>query len=127
MDERERYDQGLKARREVLGDAHVDRALAARTPFTTAFQELITRHAWGELWTRPGLPRPTRSLVTIALLVALRQEEELRLHLRAALRLGVTPAEIEEVLLHTAVYCGAPAANAAFRVAAEVLAEERAR
>lgn len=126
MDERERYDEGLKARRAVLGDAHVDRALAARTPFTAAFQELITRHAWGELWTRPGLPRPTRSLVTIALLVALRQEEELRLHVRGALRNGVTPGEIEEVLLHTAVYCGAPAANAAFRAVAEVLAEEGA-
>jgi len=126
MDERDRYDEGLKARRAVLGDAHVDRALAARTAFTEEFQELITRHAWGELWTRPGLPRATRSLITVALLAALHHDEELRLHVRGALRNGASVAELKEVLLHTAVYCGAPAANRAFRVVAEVLAEEGA-
>jgi 4-carboxymuconolactone decarboxylase len=126
MDERDRYHQGLKARREVLGDAHVDRALAARTPFTEEFQELITRHVWGELWTRPGLPRATRSLITVALLVALQRDEELKLHVRGALRNGVGADELKELLLHVAVYCGAPAANHAFRVVAEVLAEERA-
>jgi 4-carboxymuconolactone decarboxylase len=125
VDERRRYARGLAVRREVLGDAYVDRALAARTPFDAEMQDLITRHAWGEIWTRPGLPRRTRSLVTIAATVALNRPEELRLHLEAALRNGVTPAEIKEVLLQMAVYCGLPAANSAFHLASEVLAREK--
>jgi 4-carboxymuconolactone decarboxylase len=123
VDERRRYARGLSVRRAVLGDAYVDRALAARTPFDAELQDLITRHAWGEIWTRPGLPRRTRSLVTIAAMVALNRPEELRLHLGAALRNGVTPAELKEVLLQMAVYCGVPAANAAFHLASEVLAQ----
>ncbi|MFI4944769.1 MAG: 4-carboxymuconolactone decarboxylase, partial [Burkholderiales bacterium] len=121
MDERRRYERGLKVRREVLGDAHVERALGARTPLDAEFQDLITRHAWGEIWTRRGLPRRTRSLVTLAAMVALNRGDELRLHLRAALRNGVTRDEIKEVLLQMAVYCGVPAANTAFHIAAEVL------
>jgi 4-carboxymuconolactone decarboxylase len=111
----------MAVRRAVLGDEHVDRAPRGR--FHADFQDLITRYAWGEIWTRPGLPRRTRSLVTIAAMVALNRGEELRLHLRAALRNGVTRDEIKEVLLQTAVYCGVPAANAAFHAAAEVLGE----
>jgi 4-carboxymuconolactone decarboxylase len=125
VDERRRYARGLSVRREVLGDAYVDRALAARTSFDAELQDLITRHAWGEIWTRPGLPRRTRSLVTIAAMVALNRPEELRLHLEAALRNGVTPAEIKEVLLQMAVYCGVPAANAAFHLASDVLAQAK--
>jgi 4-carboxymuconolactone decarboxylase len=125
VDERRRHARGLAVRREVLGDAYVDRALAARTPFDAEMQDLITRHAWGEIWTRPGLPRRTRSLVTIAALVALNRPEELRLHLGAALRNGVTTAEIKEVLLQMAVYCGLPAANSAFHLASEVLARDQ--
>ncbi|HEY7839727.1 MAG TPA: 4-carboxymuconolactone decarboxylase [Terriglobales bacterium] len=121
MDERERHEQGTRMRRQVLGDEHVDRAEAAKNSFDEEFQDLITRHAWGELWTRPGLAPPTRSLLTIGLMVALNHGEELRLHLRAAANNGVTPAEIREVLMHCAVYCGLPAANAAFRAAKEVL------
>jgi 4-carboxymuconolactone decarboxylase len=123
MDERERYAAGLATRRAVLGDAHVDAALANRTPFTGEFQELITRYAWGEIWSRPGLPRQTRSLLTLAMLVALNRGEEFRLHVRGALRNGVTQDEIKEMLLQSAIYCGVPAANAAFRMAAEVFAE----
>ena len=123
----ERYRKGLAVRRAVLGDAHVDRALASRTPFTSEFQELITRYAWGEMWTRPSLPRPTRSLVTLALLVALGRHEELAMHVRGALRNGVSIDEIKDLLLHTAIYCGVPAANSAFRIAAQVLAEEQAK
>ncbi|HEY6098625.1 MAG TPA: 4-carboxymuconolactone decarboxylase [Anaeromyxobacter sp.] len=122
MDERERYRKGLEVRRAVLGDAHVDRALARRTELDEEFQDLLTRHAWGEIWARPGLPRATRSLLTIGFLVALGRDEELRLHLGAALRNGVSREEIREVLLQAAVYCGIPAANSAFRIAAEVLA-----
>lgn len=121
MDERERYRIGLETRRAVLGDAHVDRTLARRTPFDEEFQDLLTRLAWGEIWTRPGLPRGTRSLVTIGMLIALGRHEELRMHLGAARRNGVSWEEIEEVLLQSAVYCGLPAANAAFRIAAEVV------
>ena len=124
MDERERYRRGLAVRREVLGDEHVDRALGARSELDTEFQDLITRYAWGEVWARPGLPRKTRSLLTLALLVALGRSDELRMHLRAARRIGVTREEIAEVLLQTAIYCGVPAANAAFHMAAEVLAED---
>jgi 4-carboxymuconolactone decarboxylase len=119
MDERERYQKGMEIRRAVLGDAHVDRALGGDPDF----QDLLTRYAWGEIWSRPGLARPTRSLVTLAMLVALRQHDELRFHTRAALRNGVTPAEIKEVVLHAAVYCGAPAAHSAFKIVGEVLAE----
>jgi 3-oxoadipate enol-lactonase/4-carboxymuconolactone decarboxylase len=116
--------EGMAVRREVLGDAHVDRAVAATTPFTAPFQELITRYAWGEVWSRPGLDRRTRSCVTLAMLVALRCEDELAMHVRAALRNGLRPEEIREVLLHAAVYAGVPAANAAFAVAQRVLDEE---
>jgi len=115
--------RGTEVRRAVLGDAHVDRAEAARTPFTGEFQDLITRYAWGEIWTRPGLDRRTRSCITVAMLVALNRNEELALHLRGALRNGVTPDELKEILLQTAIYCGIPAANSAFGVAAKVLAE----
>jgi 4-carboxymuconolactone decarboxylase len=118
--------KGMAVRREVLGDAHVDRAVAATTPFTAPFQDLITRYAWGEVWSRPGLDRRTRSAVTLAMLVALRCEEELAMHVRAALRNGLRPEEIGEVLLHAAVYAGVPAANAAFAVAQRVLGEEGA-
>lgn len=120
MDEQERHANGLDVRRAVLGDAHVDRAQAGKNPFNTEFQELITRYAWGEIWTRPGLPRHTRSLLTIGLMVALNREEELKLHLRAAANNGVSRDEIKEVLLQTAIYCGVPAANSAFHMAQEV-------
>jgi 4-carboxymuconolactone decarboxylase len=119
-------DPGTTVRREVLGDAHVDRAQAATTPFTAPFQELVTRYAWGEVWARPGLDRRTRSCVTLGMLVALRSEEELAMHVRAALRNGLSAAEIQEVLLHAAVYAGVPAANGAFAVAQRVLAEDPA-
>ena len=122
MDERERYDKGLAVRRAVLGDAHVDRSLAKRNDFNEEFQALITRYAWGEIWTRPGLPRHTRSLLTIGLMVALNRPDEFKLHLRAAFNNGVTRDEIREVLLHCAVYAGVPAANAAFHMAEEVFA-----
>jgi 4-carboxymuconolactone decarboxylase len=118
-------DDGMKTRREVLGDEHVDRAIASTTEFTADFQDLITRYAWGEIWTRPGLDRKTRSCITLAALVALGRDHELALHVRAALRNGLTPDEIKEVLLHCAVYCGVPAANSAFAIAQQVLDEER--
>jgi 4-carboxymuconolactone decarboxylase len=124
MDEHQRFEQGMKIRRSVLGDAHVDRAEASKISFDTDFQDLITRYAWGEVWARPGLDRPVRSLLTIGLMVALNRADELRLHLRAARNNGVTPDEIREVLLHCAIYCGVPAANAAFHAAKELLAEE---
>ncbi|HUD54920.1 MAG TPA: 4-carboxymuconolactone decarboxylase [Terracidiphilus sp.] len=123
MDESERYEAGMRIRRNVLGDAHVDRAEAAKSALDEEFQNLITRYAWGEIWTRPGLPPHTRSLLTIGLMVALNRGEELRLHLRAAASNGVTPEEIREVLLHCAIYCGVPAANGAFQAAKEVLNE----
>src|SRR5215813_11868793 len=122
MDERERYEAGMRVRRAVLGDAHVDASLKNRNEFNEAFQDLITRYAWGEIWTRPGLPKETRSLLTLAMMVALNREEELRMHLRAALNNGVTREEIQEVLLQTAIYCGVPAANSAFHIAEEVFA-----
>jgi 4-carboxymuconolactone decarboxylase len=124
MDDTERAARGMRVRREVLGDAHVDRAVAGITPVTADFQDFITRYAWGEIWSRPGLSREERSMVTLTALVVLRQDEELAMHLRAALRNGLTPGQISEVLLHTAVYAGVPAANRAFAVAARVLAEE---
>ena len=123
MDERQRYEQGMKTRREVLGDAHVDGSLKNRSEFNEAFQDLIVRYAWGEIWNRPGLPRQTRSMITLAMMVALNRGEEFRMHVRAAVRNGVTPDEIKEVLLQTAIYCGVPAANSAFHAAEEVLAE----
>ncbi|MFE0135187.1 4-carboxymuconolactone decarboxylase [Streptomyces sp. NPDC059037] len=118
------YDAGLKVRREVLGDAHVDRALAAADDFSGDFQELITRYAWGEVWNRPGLDRRSRSCVTLTALVAGGHLDELGFHIRAALRNGLTPLEIKEVLLQAAVYCGVPAANSAFKVAQAVIREE---
>jgi len=124
MDERERYEQGQAVRRAVLGDAHVESALARRTDLNDPFQVLLTRYAWGEIWSRPGLSRHTRSLLTIAMLVALNRPEELRLHLRAAANNGVTREEIKEVLLQAAIYCGLPAANAAFQLAAEEISAE---
>jgi 4-carboxymuconolactone decarboxylase len=123
MDDAERAARGMGVRREVLGDAHVDRAVAGTTPFTADFQSFITRYAWGEIWSRPGLSRAERSMITLTALTVLRQDEELAMHLRAALRNGLTPEQISEVLLHTAVYAGVPAANRAFAIAARVLAE----
>ena len=119
----ETYDRGMGVRREVLGDAHVDGAIARTTEFTADFQDLITRYAWGEIWSRPGLDRRTRSAITLTALVALNRPEELTMHLRAALRNGLTPDEIKEVLLQSAVYCGVPAANSAFAIAQQVLEE----
>jgi 4-carboxymuconolactone decarboxylase len=127
MDERERYSSGLKIRREVLGSAHVDASLAKRNAFNQDFQDLITRYAWGETWARTGLPRQTRSLLTLAMLVALNRGEEFQLHLRAAINNGVTQDEIKETLLQCAIYCGVPAANSAFRLAETVLAEAEPR
>jgi 4-carboxymuconolactone decarboxylase len=118
------YERGMEVRRAVLGDEHVDRAIARTTDFTADFQDLITRYAWGEIWTRPGLDRKTRSCITLTALVAGGHVHELAMHVRAALRNGLTPDEIKEVLLQTAVYCGVPAANSAFAVAQEILAEE---
>jgi len=118
------YDEGMKVRREVLGDEHVDRAEARKNAFTAEFQELITRYAWGEIWARPGLDRKTRSAITMTALVALGRFDELELHVRAARRNGLTTDEIKEVLLQTAIYCGVPAANSAFAVAQRVLAED---
>jgi 4-carboxymuconolactone decarboxylase len=123
MDEQERHTSGMALRRAVLGDAHVERAQASRTPLTEEFQDLITRYAWGEIWTRPGLPRHTRSLLTIAMMVALNREQELKLHLRAAANNGVSRDEIKEVLLQAAIYCGVPAANSAFHLAQTVFGE----
>ena len=123
MDERDRHKEGLKVRRAVLGEAHVERAQEAENEFNSAFQDLITRYAWGEIWTRPGLPRKTRSLITIAMMVALNRGDELKMHIRAALQKGVTREELREVLLQTAIYCGVPAANSAFHLAEEVLSE----
>jgi 4-carboxymuconolactone decarboxylase len=124
MDDRERYEQGMKMRRAVLGDAHVDATLKSKNEFTDAFQDFLTRYAWGEIWSRPGLPKETRSLLTLAMMVALNRPEELRMHLRAALNIGVTREQIEEVLLQTAIYCGLPAANSAFHIALEVFSQK---
>lgn len=123
MDDREHYEQGMSVRRAVLGDAHVDRSLKNKNDFNQEFQDLITRYAWGEIWTRPGLPRHTRSLLTLAMMVALNRTDELRMHLRAAFNNHVTRDEIKEVLLQAAIYCGVPAANSAFHTAEEVFAE----
>lgn len=124
MNDEQRTREGLAVRREVLGNQHVDRsATKLSDPFQSDFQDLITRYAWGEIWTRPGLPRHTRSLLTIAMMVALNRTEEFRLHIKAAANNGVTRDQIKEVLLQCAIYCGVPAANAAFHHAAEVFAE----
>jgi 4-carboxymuconolactone decarboxylase len=123
MDDAERAAQGMTVRREVLGDAHVDRAVAGTTAFTSDFQDFITRYAWGEVWSRPGLSRAERSMVTLAALVVLRQETELAMHVRAALRNGLTPDQIAEVFLHVGIYAGVPAVNRAFAVAQQVMTE----
>ncbi len=117
------HEDGMQVRREVLGDDHVDRAVEGTTDFTRDFQDLITRYAWGEIWTRPGLDRKTRSCLTLTALVALGRDEELAMHVEAALRNGLTADEIKEVLLHAAIYCGVPAANSAFAIAQRVLDE----
>lgn len=118
------HAEGLAVRREVLGDDHVDRAIAGTTEFTADFQNLITQYAWGSIWTRPGLDRRSRSLITLTALVARGHHEELAMHLRAARRNGLTVDEIKELLLQTAIYCGVPDANTAFRIASEVLSDE---
>lgn len=123
LTDEERHAQGMRARREVLGDAHVDRAEARKNAFTADFQDMITRYAWGEIWSRPGLDRKTRSCITLTAMVAGGHLDELAMHVRAAVRNGLTPGEIKEVLLQTAIYCGVPAANSAFAVAQRVLDE----
>jgi len=123
MDDKERHQQGMKVRRAVLGDAHVDRAMTRSNDFNREFQDLITRYAWGEIWTRPGLPRHTRSLIPVAMMVALNRSEEFKLHVRASFNNGVTREEIKEVLLQCAIYCGVPAANSAFHMVDEVFAQ----
>ncbi|PPL18978.1 4-carboxymuconolactone decarboxylase [Microterricola pindariensis] len=123
LSDAERYEQGMQVRRAVLSDAHVDRATAAATPVTADYQDFITRVAWGDVWSRPGLDRRARSVGVITALIALGHDEELAMHLRAGLRNGLTVAEISEVILQSAIYCGVPAANTAFRIAAEVFAE----
>jgi 4-carboxymuconolactone decarboxylase len=125
MDEKERYEKGLQTRREVLGNEHVQRAQAKLNEFNGPFQEFITRYAWGEIWQRPGLTRRERSLITLAMLVALNREPEFRMHIRAAFNNGVTEEEIRELLIHAGIYCGLPAANAAIRVAEEVIMAEK--
>jgi len=124
MNDDERRGQGMRTRREVLGDDHVDAAVARTTPFTAEFQDLITRYAWGEIWSRPGLDRRVRSAITLTALTALNHHHELAMHVRAALRNGLTPDEIKEVFLQSAIYCGVPAANRAFAIAQDVLREE---
>jgi 4-carboxymuconolactone decarboxylase len=121
LNDEERASAGMRTRREVLGDEHVDRAVAATTEFTADFQDFITRYAWGELWNRPGLSRPERSMITLAMLAALGRDEEFALHVRAGLRNGLGPADIREVLLQVAVYAGVPAANRGFAIAAQIL------
>lgn len=123
MDERERLNEGMKVRRAVHGDAHVERSIESRDAFNADFLDFLTRYVWGEVWTRPGLDRRTRSLLCLAMMVALNRSDEFRLHVRSALNIGVTRSEIEEVLLQTAVYCGVPAANTAFHLARETFAE----
>ncbi len=126
MNDESSYSEGLRVRREVLGDEHVDRAMNRSTPLTEPFQELITRYAWGAVWAREGLDRQTRSAITVAVLTALGREQELALHIRAARRNGLSKAEIGEVLLHTAIYAGVPAANAAYAIAQRELDETEA-
>jgi 4-carboxymuconolactone decarboxylase len=123
MDDAERAERGMKVRREVLGDEHVDRAVAGTTAFTEPFQDFITRYAWGDIWSRPGLSRAERSIVTLAVLAALQHEQELAMHVKAALRNGLTAEQIQEILLQVAVYAGVPVANRAFPIAQRALAE----
>ncbi|MEE8434113.1 MAG: 4-carboxymuconolactone decarboxylase [bacterium] len=123
MDDRQSYDEGLKVRREVLGDAYVERSLQRRNDFNAEFQEMLTRYAWDGVWNRPGLDRRTRSLITLSMLTALNREAEFRLHIRAAHTNGVTREELKELLLQAAIYCGVPAANSAFHVAQQVFDE----
>jgi 4-carboxymuconolactone decarboxylase len=125
MEESERYKKGLEIRRQVLGKNHVDQAQAKVNEFNGPFQEFITRYAWGEIWGRSGLTRRERSLITLAMLVALNREAEFRLHIQAAFRNGVTVAELRELLLHSGIYCGLPAANSAIRIAEEVINESK--
>jgi 4-carboxymuconolactone decarboxylase len=124
VDDAERVRRGMAVRRAVLGDEHVDRAVAATTPFTEPFQDFITRYAWGDIWSRPSLSRAERSMVTLAVLAALHHDNELALHVRAALRNGLSPEQIREVLLQVAVYAGVPASNRAFAIAQRTLAED---
>ncbi|MFM0341443.1 4-carboxymuconolactone decarboxylase [Paraburkholderia fungorum] len=124
MNDEQHYNDGLRVRRAVLGNEHVDRSISNRTALTEDFQKFITRYAWGEIWTREGLPRHTRSLLTIAMMVALNRQEELALHLRQAGSNGVSPEEIKEVLMQTAIYCGVPAANSAFHLLQDILEPE---
>ncbi len=121
MDDETRTQQGMAIRREVLGNDHVDRAIKNTTDFTAPFQDFLTRYAWGDIWSRPGLSRAERSMITLTALAVLRQEEELAMHVRAALANGLSPSQIQEVLLQVAVYAGVPAANRAFAIATEVL------
>jgi 4-carboxymuconolactone decarboxylase len=123
VDDAERAARGMKVRREVLGDEHVDRAVAGTTPFTEPFQDFITRYAWGEIWARPGLTRAERSIITLTVLAALQHEHELAMHVKAALRNGLTPEQIQEVLLQVGLYAGVPVANRAFAVAQRALGE----
>jgi 4-carboxymuconolactone decarboxylase len=123
MDETERFEAGMKVRKQVLGEAHVERSLATRTAFNEEFQELITRYAWGEIWTRPGLPQDTRRFLVLGITAGMSRWEEFRLHLRAALQGGIPPEQIKEVLLQIAVYAGVPAANTGFHIAREIMAE----
>lgn len=127
MDERDRHALGMQTRRSVLGDAHVERSIANTTPLTAEFQDLITRLAWGEIWTRPAIDPATRRLLTIGMLIALNREAELKMHLRAALEHGVAPELLKEVVLQSAVYCGVPAANSAFALLGEIVAAGPAR
>jgi 3-oxoadipate enol-lactonase/4-carboxymuconolactone decarboxylase len=124
LTDEERYDQGMAVRREVLSNAHVDRAVAHTTGLTADFQDFITRVAWGDIWSRPGLDRRSRSIAVLTALIALGHHEELAMHLRAALRNGLTVDEVKEVILQAGLYCGVPAANTAFRIASEVFAEQ---
>jgi 4-carboxymuconolactone decarboxylase len=126
MDDEARKEQGMAVRRAVLGDAHVDRAVANTTEFTEPFQDFITRYAWGDVWSRPGLTRPERSIVTLTVLAALQHEGELGMHVQAALRNGLTESQIQEVLLQVAVYAGVPTANRAFAIANRAIAEYNA-
>ena len=121
MTHEERTEQGMAVRREVLGNEHVDRAIARTTEFTAPFQDLITRYAWGDIWSRPGLSRAERSMITLTALAVLRQDEELAMHVRAALRIGLSVTQIQEILLQVALYAGVPAANRAFAIAADML------
>ncbi|MRT11798.1 4-carboxymuconolactone decarboxylase [Enterobacteriaceae bacterium RIT711] len=123
MKDEEQYQRGMEVRRAVLGDSHVDRTLSQLTPLNEEFQDFITRYAWGDIWTRPGLERHTRSMITIAMLIALNREAELKMHLRAAFNNGVTRDELKELIMHSALYCGLPAANATMHLAQQVFDE----